>query len=186
MPYSTAFEDALRHVLQVEGEFSNHPADPGGKTRLGITEREAREHGYDGPMSELPAALAKEIYHEDYWSELRLDNVSDLAAEMTELAEELFDTGVNMGPEDATLFLQVSLNALNRQEQDWSDIATDGVMGPNTLNALRALFQVRGERGLSVLVKMLNSLQGAEYIDLAEKNPDLEAFVFGWFRQRVR
>ena len=39
------FDTALKHVLQIEGDFSDHPDDPGGKTRFGITEDVARRAG---------------------------------------------------------------------------------------------------------------------------------------------
>jgi len=179
---SAEFEDALQHVLGIEGSYSDHPDDSGGKTRFGIIESEAREHGYEGDMRDLPLKVAKDIYHEGYWQELRLAPISTI---YYPLAEELFDTGVNMGTEDAARYLQRSLNALNRQERDYSDIAVDGIVGPKTLDALRAFSSKRGSRGLKVLVKMLNSLQGAKYVRIAEENEALESFVYGWFRLRV-
>lgn len=50
----TPFEEALKHTLGIEGEYSDHPSDSGGKTRYGITEAKARAWGYDGPMSARP------------------------------------------------------------------------------------------------------------------------------------
>ena len=58
MNFDTAFAKLLGH----EGDFSDHPADPGGATRFGITEAVAREVGYRGDMRELPVDLAKRIY----------------------------------------------------------------------------------------------------------------------------
>src|SRR3546814_19936588 len=81
------------------------------------------------------------------------------------VAEELFDTGVNMGPAVAVGFLQRALNALNRNGRDWADLAVDRSIGPATLGALRALLRVRGQAGACVLVRAMNALQGARYID---------------------
>ena len=39
------FDQAFNTLLKHEGGFSDHPADPGGKTRYGITEAVAREVG---------------------------------------------------------------------------------------------------------------------------------------------
>ena len=36
-----------------------------------------------------------------------------------------------------------------------------------------------------VLLAMLNALQGAHYVEISEKNQNLEEFIFGWFRNRV-
>jgi len=180
--YSPTFEEALREVLRVEGDYSDHPADPGGETRFGITEARARAHGYEGEMRSMPASLAKEIYYENYWAELQLDQISEWAPVV---AKELFDTGVNMGVGQVTEFLQRSLNVLNRQGQDWENIAVDGVMGPRTVGALRQCFDRRGVQGLLVVTRMVNALQGARYIDLAEQDSALQSFIYGWFRHRV-
>ncbi len=53
------FETAFALLLGHEGEFSDHPDDPGGKTRYGVTEAVARETGYKGDMRELPLELAQ-------------------------------------------------------------------------------------------------------------------------------
>ena len=39
------FDNAFSLLLGHEGGFSDHPADPGGKTRYGVTEAVAREAG---------------------------------------------------------------------------------------------------------------------------------------------
>ena len=59
------FDDAVKRVLMHEGGYSDHAADPGGKTMYGITEAVAREVGYRGDMRELPSELAKRSYRED-------------------------------------------------------------------------------------------------------------------------
>ena len=85
----------------------------------------------------------------------------------------------------AAMFLQRSLNALNRQGRDWPDLMVDGAVGPASLQALRGLRAVRGPAGEAVLIKALNSLQGARYIEIAESRPRNESFVFGWLSSRV-
>lgn len=178
----TPFEKALKHTLGIEGDYSDHPADSGGRTRYGITEAKARAFGYTGPMTALPIELAKQIYKEDFWDIIRLDQVAELSEEV---ALEMFDTSVNCGPGVPVKFLQRLLNAFNRQQTDYADIAVDGAMGRNTLAALRAFLTRRGKLGSQVLVEALNSLQGAFYTDLAERRPKDEAFMFGWFASRV-
>ena len=180
---SDAFDTAIADLLGIEGDYADDPADSGGKTRFGITEAVARRHGYQGPMRELPAAAARAIYRADYWDAQSLDTVAMLSRR---IAWELFDTGVNMGTSQAGEFLQMSLNAFNRQATDYPDIEVDGEIGPQTLDALTAFLKRRGKDGETVLLRALNALQGAAYIELAERREKDERFVFGWFLQRVK
>jgi lysozyme family protein len=101
------------------------------------------------------------------------------------VAEELFDTGVNMGPKVAATFLQRALNALNRGASDYPDITADGMIGAMTVHALNGYRAKRGEAGEAVLLKALDALQGARYIGIAEANPKQEAFLYGWLANRV-
>ena len=169
-------------AIAVEGGYSDHPADRGGPTRWGITEKIARQNGYAGDMRHLPKSVAKDIYKCRYWAEPGFDRVHAFAPD---LATELFDTGINMGPRIATGFLQRVLNALNRQEQDFNEILVDKILGNQTIGALRAFLKHRGKAGESVLLKAVESLQGARYIRLAEKRPANEAFLYGWLANRI-
>ena len=54
-----------------------------------------------------------------------------------------------------------------------------------TLAALRTFLAHRGLEGETVLLKALNCLQGARYIELAEARPQNKSFVYGWLRERV-
>lgn len=172
----------LATLLDREGGYSDHPADRGGPTRFGITEAVARANGYDGPMRALPRELALDIYRRRYWREPGFDFV---ARRSEKLAGELFDTGVNMGPAVAIGFLQRALNALNRKEQDWPDVPPTRRTDSATLAALDAFLARRGAAGEAVLLRAINCLQGARYIELAEMRPANEAFVYGWLRERV-
>lgn len=178
----TAFSKALAHTLGIEGEYSDDSRDSGGKTRYGITEAEARANGYTGDMKDLPLEKAKAIYRENYWDLIRL---SEVAALSEPVALEMFDTAVNCGRGVPVKFLQRVLNVMNHNGQDYPDLEVDGLMGRNTLYALGAFLTRRGKLGSQVLVEALNSLQGAFYTDLAERRPKDEAFVFGWFANRV-
>lgn len=179
---SEAFGDAISELLGIEGDYSDDPADSGGNTRFGITEAVARRHGYTGPMRTLPVSLAKGIYRADYWD---AQNLNAVAMFSRRIALEMFDTGVNMGISQAGEFLQMSLNAFNRQATDYPDVEVDGEIGQATINALAAFIRRRGKDGETVLLRALNALQGAAYIELAERREKDERFVFGWFLQRV-
>jgi lysozyme family protein len=169
-------------VIDREGGYVNHPADRGGATRYGITEKVARADGYVGDMCKLPRDRATRIYLRLYWTRPGFDRIATRAPA---LATELFDTGVNMGPQVAAGFLQRALNALNRGGRDWKDLIQDGKIGVRTLAALDALIATRGPRGEAVLVKAVEALQGERYLHLAETRPANEAFLYGWLAGRL-
>jgi len=169
-------------LIEREGAFVDHPHDKGGPTMYGITEQVARLSGFDDPMRYLPRTLAVSIYKDQYWS---IPNFDRVAVIDQTIAEELMDTGVNMGIAWAGKFLQRSLNALNNQGTHYNDIRVDGLVGNGTLGALKSFLEKRGQPGQEVLLKALNCLQGNRYIELGEARERNEAFVFGWLAHRV-
>ena len=175
--------DALiDEVIKREGGYSNHPADRGGPTNFGITEQVARAYGYKSDMKALPRATAVAIYKARYWTGPKFDQV---AAICPTIGEEMFDTGVNMGVAAAGRFLQRALNVLNRGATDYPDIGVDGAIGRMSLTALAGYMDKRGATGGEVLRQALDALQAARYIEIAEKSPSQEVFVYGWLANRV-
>lgn len=177
-----SIEQLIDGVIGREGRYSNHPNDTGGETMWGITHAVARANGYSGPMRDMPRDTAKDIYHRRY---VEAPGFAALMALSASIAEELVDTGVNMGPAVASLMLQKALNALNNQGRLYNDIIEDGDVGRATFNALAAYLRERGVEGESVMLKALNCLQGERYLSLAAKRQKNEAFVYGWLRTRV-
>ena len=166
-----------------EGGYADHSADKGGPTRFGITEAVARAHGYRGAMRQLPREEAVAIYKRLYWLRPRFD---EIARRSPRIAEELFDTGANMGPAVAATFLQRALTALNRNGSDYADLVPDGRIGDVTLAALDAFLAIRGRQsGEIVLLRALEALQGERYLRLAERRPANEAFLYGWLANRI-
>jgi len=174
-------EMMLDTLIGKEGKYSNHPSDTGGETMWGITIAVARANGYQGAMKDMPRSVAKEIYRKKYYV---LPGFDQVALHSTAVAEELFDTGVNMGPGVAAGFLQRLLNALNRQGKDYPDIKVDSDIGPATLRSLKTYFASRKDAEKILLVG-LNALQGARYITLAEGRGANEDFLNGWLANRV-
>lgn len=173
----------IGELIEREGGYVNHPADRGGPTRWGITETVARMQGYQGDMRYLSKGEASEIYRRIYWLAPRFEAVAERAPM---LAEELFDTGINMGVGVATDFLQRALNALNRNGADYDDLSRDRKVGPATLKALDAFIGKRGRKnGEAVLIKAVEALQGARYLEIAEARQSQEAFVYGWLASRI-
>ena len=160
-------------TIKAEGGYVNDPADRGGATKYGITQAVARANGYTGDMRDLPLESARDIYKREYAVKPGfVDFPSQVAA-------ELFDTGVNMGTAKATEFLQRAVNALGG-----AGIAVDGKMGPATRGAVNAYLQSRGN-AVDILCKTLNCLQGVRYVEIVEKNPTQRKFINGWIGNRV-
>lgn len=167
----------IQAVLQREGGYVNDPRDAGGETNYGITVATARADGYQGTMKAMPLSVAKAIYKSQYYLKPGFDKVAEL---YVRVADELFDTGINMGPKVAGQFLQRLLNALNG-----SGLKLDGDVGTNTLGELSRFKQKRGAAGEAVLLKGLDALQGERYISLAENRPANQAFLYGWLSNRI-
>lgn len=172
-----AFDTVDAPVAAAEGGYVNHPDDPGGETNHGITLGTARDAGFTKPMKEMTAAEAKAIRRRLYYEAPGFDQVAIVSLKV---AAELYDTGVNMGPKVAGTYLQRALNVLCD-----AALPLNGNVGPLTMAALRGYIVKRGKAGEAVLLKALNCLQGAHYIEIAEARPASRSFIFGWLANRV-
>jgi len=176
---STVKEQFINEVIAREGGYVNDPDDSGKETNFGVTVAVARAHHYMGSMRDMRHEVAFEIYEARYWDAIKADALIELSET---IAVEMIDTAVNMGARRASVFLQRSLNVLNQREKLYPDLKVDGAIGLVTLDALTVYLIRRKE---SVLVKALNCLQGAFYIELAERREKDEKFVYGWLKNRV-
>jgi lysozyme family protein len=179
---NTALLKMIETTIGKEGRYSNHPSDTGGATMWGITQAVARANGYAGDMRQLPRSTAVAIYYAQYAVKPGFAAIAEISEA---IAEELFDTGVNMGPAVPAKWLQEWLNAMNGQAKLYGDIVADGKIGPATLNALRAYLRTRGAEAEKVMVRALNCSQGERYRSLAANRPANEDFIYGWLRTRV-
>lgn len=175
-------DDLINSEIGVEGGYTNNPADPGGETIWGITAAVARQNGYAGPMASMPRDTAARIYKLEYVYGPGFDHVYERAGA---LGAEQIDIGINMGVATAGMWLQRALNALNRQQADYADIAVDGQVGAGTINALTAYLTKRGDEGAAVITEAVRCLRGARYVELCEGRPADEEFVYSWFKNRV-
>ena len=116
---------AYNKVIKVEGGYVNDPDDAGGETYMGISRKfnpnakfwkvidEIKSKNKNITNKEMNVILKKNniiigeiknIYKNKYWDKLYLDNLNS-----QKIAEELFDTAVNMGVSVAIKILQNSL-----------------------------------------------------------------------------
>lgn len=115
---SMSFERAFDMVIGHEGGLVDNPADPGGLTKYGISQR-----AYPGEdIRNLTMARAQELYRRDYWNPIKGDQLPP------PLAICLFDMAVNSGVSQAVRTLQKAI-----------DVPVDGLLGPGTLGKALSL-----------------------------------------------
>lgn len=170
----------IDQIIRLEGGFVDDHSDSGGATKFGITKAVARSFGYQGLISELPRSLAFDIYSSMYWDSVRADDLLEVAEV---IAAEVVDSAINMGPSMAGKMLQRSLNALNNRGHLYDDLFVDGQVGNKTIMALQTY---ANHRDIIELLKALNCLQGAFYIELVERREKDERFLYGWLKNRVK
>lgn len=119
----TTFNDIIPRILEREGGYVSHPADRGGATNYGITQRVYREwKGADADVKNITKGEATQIYFEHYWKPSK-------AALLPESVRDIhFDAAVNHGVVRAAKLLQTA-----------SGVTVDGEIGPNTIAAANAL-----------------------------------------------
>lgn len=183
------FKQAYKKTMSVEGGLANHPADKGGLTYMGITVRDwptwggwvhinnARRQTGDTKVinrilagnADLQAEVMK-FYKREYWDVNKLDQI-----ESQELAEELFDGGVNCGWKRAARWLQEALNLTNLNGASYPDMTVDGIVGPITLN------RANNHKRPTLLLIILKALRGERYLEIMRNDPTQEVFANSWF-----
>ena len=109
------FDGAFEILIGHEGGHVDHPNDPGGETKFGISKRSYPDVNIAG----LTLDDAKAIYRRDYWDRVKADELP------SELRFLLFDGAVNAGVAQSIKWLQRAAGA-----------QADGVIGPITLAAI--------------------------------------------------
>lgn len=119
------FSKCFALVLKSEGGYVNHPKDPGGMTNLGVTKRNweifLNRDVTEAEMRALTPDAVKPFYKSMYWDKIKGDQLPsgvDYAA---------YDLAVNSGTGKAAKFLQ-----------EIAGVAADGVIGPKSLEAIKA------------------------------------------------
>ena len=161
------FDKEVKQVIKLEGGYVNHPADAGGPTKYGITERLARKYGYEGDMKDLTVDEAKEIYKKAFWEKYDLNKIED-----DQLAGRVFSFGINAGMKRVIRKLQEGYNLLTD-----SNISEDGLIGPETLDAINNFN--KPDR----LLNVLKALQAEYYLDIVRNNSSQHVFLAGWLNR---
>jgi lysozyme family protein len=114
MDFDKSFEKLIGH----EGGYSNHPRDPGGETKFGISRRSYPSED----IWNLTLERAKVIYFRDFWTAAGCDRVPEA------IKFDLFDAAVNSGVGRAVMFLQGAIG-----------VDQDGRLGPKTIAAAASM-----------------------------------------------
>lgn len=174
--------DIINRVVGREGRYSNNPHDLGGETMWGITKGVARANGYMGEMKDMPRDVAVAIYIKNY---VNAPGFNRIEAVSERIAEEMIDTGVNVGTSFPAIWLQRTLNVLNQQGRFYPDLEVDGKIGRKTVDSLKSVLAKRGAEGERVILNMLNAFQAVRYLEITEARPSNETFFYGWMVNRV-
>ena len=128
-PDPSIFDRALKHVLEMEGGWTEDPYDPGGPTNFGITLATFGAHrgvrvdassfgDLKQALRQITLTEVQLIYRQRYWSAAKADAMAPALALMH------FDAAVNHGVGTAARMLQECVG-----------VAVDGEIGPQTLDA---------------------------------------------------
>ena len=155
------FNDAIVKTLAREGgaKFTDVPNDKGGATKYGISQT-----AYPNvDIRNLTEQQARDIYKRDYWDRVRGD---DLTSQM--IAENLFDTAVNMGVRTASRLTQIMLNIQ----------PADGIIGSGSLGVINQ----QNEKEFMVQFTLVKI---GYYANLCNKDRTQSKFLLGWINRAL-
>lgn len=157
----TDFDALVADVLQREGGYVDHPADRGGPTNRGITQRVYDEWRHTQKLAPRSVKLltqdeAFHIYFRNYWAAARCMHVPP------EVRAIHFDAAVNHGVTRAVKLLQSA-----------AQVTADGAIGPVTLAAVAAMPP-------ALLRARYLAARYRFYGDIIQRDRSQLAFMAGW------
>lgn len=191
------FFTSLNKSLSHEGLISNNKYDKGGYTYKGISRKyhptwpgwkiidsiigssplSYFRRGDGGEVLNNNATLqnlVNGLYRTEFWNKIKGNYLPSQL-----IANEIFDSAINLGVTTASEFLQRTINLLNRNAHLYPDIIVDGIIGSQTLTTLTKCISVNSEK---MVFNLLNFYQAKRYIVIMERARSLEIFI-GWFNR---
>ncbi len=155
------FDSAIVKTLAREGgaRYTETPGDSGGATKYGISKRAYPQLD----IRNITEQQARDIYRADYWNAVQGD-----AIRSQEVAENIFDTAVNMGTGRAVRITQMVLGLS----------PVDGNLGPATLAAINAADPAR-------FVADYTLAKIARYVGICNKDRSQRQFLMGWLNRAM-
>lgn len=171
----TYFNDAIEFTLKNEGgeKVSNHPNDPGGETKWGISQRFLNQNLKKGHQlfgikaKDLTKEEAIALYWEFFWNNHNLDLLKSRL-----IAVKLFDIGVNIGMGTAIQLLQKAFNHC----YSLSPLIVDGILGKNTAQMVN----------ISPEMSIYNQFKACvvtHYEKIVERDEKKRVFLKGWLNR---
>lgn len=158
--FKTAFLFTLQHEDSTRS--GKVTIDAGGRTRFGIAEKfhpDLPEEFFTGPAEDA-LAEAEKLEEREYWDRMRLTEV-----ESQNVANKLFDMGINMGVRQAAVYAQRAAHVVD-----------DGVIGGKTLAAIN-------DADPMAYYQALCDLSVAHYRHVAAVNPSQAVNLAGWMKR---
>jgi lysozyme family protein len=155
------FNAAIPKTLAREGgaKFTDVAGDSGGATKYGISQKAYPNVN----IRNLTEQQARDIYKRDYWDRIGGDGI-----ESQLIAENLFDTAVNMGVRTASKLAQLCI-----------DISpADGIIGKGSLEALNAVEEHQFLAAYTVS-------KVARYASICNKDRSQTKFLLGWINRAL-
>lgn len=168
--FKTAFLLTLQHEDSTRS--GKVTIDAGGRTRFGIAEKfhpDLPEEFFTG-LAEDALAEAEKIEEHEYWDSMRLADVDN-----QNVANKLFDMGVNMGVRQAAIYAQRAANALLIVD---ARVVEDGELGQKTLAAINAADPI-------AYYQALCELSVAHYRHVVAVNPAQAVNLQGWLTRAI-
>jgi lysozyme family protein len=166
--FKTAFLFTLQHEDSTRS--GKVTIDAGGRTRFGIAEKfhpDLPEVFFTGPAEDA-LAEAEKIEEREYWDAMRLSAIED-----QNVANKLFDMGVNMGVRQAAVYAQRAANPLLLPD---GRLAEDGEIGAKTLGGINGIDSI-------AYYQALCALSVAHYRHVAAVNPAQAMNLPGWMKR---
>ncbi len=155
------FNDAIVKTLAKEGgaKFTDVAGDKGGATKYGISQT-----AYPNvDIRNLTEQQARDIYKRDYWDRVCGDDIKSQI-----IAENIFDTAVNMGIRTASRLVQVVLNIT----------PPDGIIGSASLAAIN-------KQDEAVFLAHFTLAKIARYTNICMQDKTQSKFLLGWVNRAL-
>lgn len=169
---TSSIDDMIVDVLSKEGGFVNHPADKGGPTNFGITQKTLSRYLERvvtvDEVQAMDIQTAKDIYELRYYRMPKIDRLPP------GIQHFVFDCAVNHGPRRAIKFVQEICN-----DAGYGPLSVDGLMGPKSKAQAYACYE---ELKDWMLVALIDERQ-MFYANIVANNPSQSVFLVGWLNR---
>lgn len=162
------FLPAYEKTLLAEGGYilTNIKNDRGGQTYAGIARRANPNWegwAYIDRGETPPAALVRSFYKIKYWDTFNGDLINN-----QELAESIYDFGVNAGVKTSIKLIQIILK-----------VTPDGIIGPKSLEAINS-------HNPELLIAYFSIAKIARYATIVNKDRSQSKFLLGWINRTLK